>query len=456
MARASWAALARRPGVAGLATTPPTTSTAASSGVPTPSLSPPGVSPPGGAAAAGTTPPPEAIAAPGPAAATSAAAAAAVAAVAAAAATVVPPLRHAASAGRRLTPGHRVLYAALLRSAAGVDAAVGREGFEALPPREHARLLAVLLQSPLPLSAVGAPPSPGCDAVCAPPTAVGMDNVGTTTAASAVAPLCSAVATVRAMARAIPPDALPEVVTDAACLGLRHLSSRERILASLVPSTSVVTEASGIRVTVVSSLVGGRRGNFLHKYDVKVENRRSEAVLLLSRRWLSLDLDGRAVAVDGRGVVGLTPLIQPGESFGYGSGVAVQADWAVMRGSYQVLVMGDGGGGGGGGEGAERASGGEKGASALVEVPVGPFLLAGTPPGVAADASRGHPIPVYEPPLAARAAVTDGAGGGRRDGGRVRVPAATPAKTDGRRRGSGGAAADVEGEAEADSAGKGV
>ncbi|KAK1859389.1 hypothetical protein I4F81_001985 [Pyropia yezoensis] len=363
VARASRLALARRPGVtAGLTTTPPTTSTA-TTGVPR---------------------------------------------------------------GRRLEPGHRVLYTAVLRSAAGVDAAVGREGFEALPPREHARLLAVLLQSPLPLGALAVPPTVGGGADAVPPLTVHSKGVGGGGGA-AVAPW-SAVATVRAVARAIPPDTPPEVVTDAACLGLRHLSARGRILASLVPSTSVVTEAAGVRVTVVSSLVGGRRGNFLHKYDVKVENRRPEAVLLLSRRWLSVDLDGRAVAVDGRGVVGLTPLIQPGESFGYGSGVAVQADWAVMRGSYQVLVMGGDGGSGGGGEGAEWGEGpaGREGGSALVEVPVGPFLLAGTPPGVAAEAARGHPIPVYEPPVAARAAVTEGGGG--RD--RIGAPPSAPAKAD--------------------------
>lgn len=143
-------------------------------------------------------------------------------------------------------------------------------------------------------------------------------------------------------ARAIPPHTSPAAVTDAACWVLRHLLFRARILAALFPSTTAVNTAADLTVTVQSSLVCCLRGSYVHKFDVEAAHGRADLILLLSRK----DLDGRAMRVHGRGVVRLKPLIHQGESFGCGSGVALQADWAETRGSYQELTMRGGGGGG--------------------------------------------------------------------------------------------------------------
>ena len=54
-------------------------------------------------------------------------------------------------------------------------------------------------------------------------------------------------------------------------------------------------------------------------YFITVSNRAPQAVTLRARKWVVRAVDGDTVVVEGDGVVGQTPRLEPGESFSYNS-----------------------------------------------------------------------------------------------------------------------------------------
>jgi uncharacterized protein affecting Mg2+/Co2+ transport len=80
----------------------------------------------------------------------------------------------------------------------------------------------------------------------------------------------------------------------------------------------------GIRVSVRSFYLEDQsepdESHFVWAYRVKIENQGREPVQLLRRTWRITDARGKTQHVDGDGVVGERPLLEPGESFEYTSG----------------------------------------------------------------------------------------------------------------------------------------
>ena len=54
---------------------------------------------------------------------------------------------------------------------------------------------------------------------------------------------------------------------------------------------------------------------FVFKYHVTIENLGDQPVQLLKRKWLIYDVGFGYTEVEGDGVIGLTPEINPGETF---------------------------------------------------------------------------------------------------------------------------------------------
>ncbi len=79
---------------------------------------------------------------------------------------------------------------------------------------------------------------------------------------------------------------------------------------------------------------------FFWSYTVVIENAGSEVVQLRSRAWKITDAYGHTEEVRGRGVVGQTPVIPPGESFSYTSGCPLRTPQGIMVGSYQMIREG--------------------------------------------------------------------------------------------------------------------
>lgn len=83
------------------------------------------------------------------------------------------------------------------------------------------------------------------------------------------------------------------------------------------------------------------RNHFVWSYSIDIENRGAETVQLMSRYWRITDAAGKVQEVEGPGVVGEQPVLEPGGSFSYTSGVPLTTPSGFMDGHY-VMVTGDG------------------------------------------------------------------------------------------------------------------
>ena len=69
-------------------------------------------------------------------------------------------------------------------------------------------------------------------------------------------------------------------------------------------------------------------------YFITIHNDSDVAVTIQARKWVVTNARGELTVVEGDGVVGQKPLIEPGESFRYNSRHLLDTDWAVAEGGY--------------------------------------------------------------------------------------------------------------------------
>ncbi|MCV3769175.1 Co2+/Mg2+ efflux protein ApaG [Wolbachia endosymbiont of Dipetalonema caudispina] len=72
-------------------------------------------------------------------------------------------------------------------------------------------------------------------------------------------------------------------------------------------------------------------------YNVKIKNKGSSSIQLLSRHWQIIDYKGKVNEIAGVGVIGEQPVIKPGEIFKYTSGTYLNAPSGIMQGKYEFL-----------------------------------------------------------------------------------------------------------------------
>lgn len=72
-------------------------------------------------------------------------------------------------------------------------------------------------------------------------------------------------------------------------------------------------------------------------YQVRIVNRGTETVQLLRRTWRITDARGRMQIVQGDGVVGEQPVLEPGEVFEYTSGTPLDTPSGIMAGEYHMV-----------------------------------------------------------------------------------------------------------------------
>jgi ApaG protein len=77
---------------------------------------------------------------------------------------------------------------------------------------------------------------------------------------------------------------------------------------------------------------------FVWAYRVEIENRSEEVLQLVSRYWKITDSMGMVNEVHGAGVVGESPVLQPGESFCYTSGAPLPTPSGIMTGRYKMVT----------------------------------------------------------------------------------------------------------------------
>ena len=78
---------------------------------------------------------------------------------------------------------------------------------------------------------------------------------------------------------------------------------------------------------------------FVFRYHVTIENLGDQPVQLLKRKWLIYDVGFGYTEVEGDGVIGLTPEINPGETFKYFSNVVLRSGVGSMSGVYFCINL---------------------------------------------------------------------------------------------------------------------
>ena len=73
---------------------------------------------------------------------------------------------------------------------------------------------------------------------------------------------------------------------------------------------------------------------FVFGYRIVILNDSDRTVTLLSRHWDLIDAEGELREVDGEGVVGQMPRLDPGEAFKYHSFAVLSTPWGTMEGHY--------------------------------------------------------------------------------------------------------------------------
>ncbi|TCQ10760.1 MULTISPECIES: Co2+/Mg2+ efflux protein ApaG [Sphingomonas] len=79
------------------------------------------------------------------------------------------------------------------------------------------------------------------------------------------------------------------------------------------------------------------RGRWFWAYHIRLENEGDETVQLLTRHWVITDGRGARHSVEGEGVVGEQPVIEPGASFDYVSGCPLATPSGAMQGNYRMV-----------------------------------------------------------------------------------------------------------------------
>ena len=75
---------------------------------------------------------------------------------------------------------------------------------------------------------------------------------------------------------------------------------------------------------------------YLFAYRITIENLSDVPVKLLRRHWHIIDSNGAYREVEGDGVVGQQPIIEPGASYQYVSAANLKSEIGKMYGTYQM------------------------------------------------------------------------------------------------------------------------
>lgn len=82
-------------------------------------------------------------------------------------------------------------------------------------------------------------------------------------------------------------------------------------------------------------------GEYMFAYRITIENHNSFSVKLHRRHWFITDSNGANREVEGEGVVGVQPTLQPGEKYQYVSGCNLNTELGKMYGTYQMENLHD-------------------------------------------------------------------------------------------------------------------
>ena len=102
----------------------------------------------------------------------------------------------------------------------------------------------------------------------------------------------------------------------------------------------VSTISEGVKVSVETfyqqDYSNPLQSEYMFAYRIGIENRNGFPVKLHSRHWYIFDTNGDYREVEGEGVVGMQPTINPGEDYQYVSGCNLHTEMGRMHGTYTM------------------------------------------------------------------------------------------------------------------------
>lgn len=102
----------------------------------------------------------------------------------------------------------------------------------------------------------------------------------------------------------------------------------------------------GIQVSVETTyqpdFSNPQQHHYVFTYKVCIANKSNHTVQLLRRRWEIIDATENKKIIEGDGVVGQQPVLEPGESHTYVSGCNLKSGIGKMRGSFFLEKLRDG------------------------------------------------------------------------------------------------------------------
>lgn len=76
---------------------------------------------------------------------------------------------------------------------------------------------------------------------------------------------------------------------------------------------------------------------FMFAYRIEIENLSDFTIQLLRRQWFIFDSNGTVREVEGPGVVGVQPVLEPGQVHAYVSGCQLTTDVGSMQGNFSMI-----------------------------------------------------------------------------------------------------------------------
>jgi ApaG protein len=99
-----------------------------------------------------------------------------------------------------------------------------------------------------------------------------------------------------------------------------------------------------IRIQVATSYVDDESepdsDRYVFAYTITISNSGEIPAQLISRHWIITDANGKVQEVNGDGVVGEQPKLNPGEEFRYSSGAVLETPVGAMQGLYRMEADG--------------------------------------------------------------------------------------------------------------------
>jgi ApaG protein len=100
---------------------------------------------------------------------------------------------------------------------------------------------------------------------------------------------------------------------------------------------------NGIKVSVTTNFQGTSYRNYrlyyIFSYQITIENQSNNVVQLLERQWKIFDSLNKTEIVEGPGVIGKKPILNPQQKYTYQSNCFLTSPIGAMKGHYKMVNL---------------------------------------------------------------------------------------------------------------------